>query len=183
MRLGRTVLALLLMASATSVAAQTRTPSSEDIVRQLRPAEPMMRSPDAGMRLMRRGVAVESAPEQPTPPPTIDLSVNFEFGSARLTSDAVIVLDNLGRALNDPDLKRYRFVVAGHTDGVGSDAVNLRLSEARARSVTQYLAEKHGVGAERLTAKGFGFRQLLYPNDPANALNRRVQITTLVPDS
>jgi outer membrane protein OmpA-like peptidoglycan-associated protein len=135
------------------------------------------------MRLMMRGVKADPVPDRPEAPPSIDLSVNFEFGSARLTSDAVIVLDNLGRALNDPDLKAYRFIIAGHTDGVGSDAVNLRLSEARAHSVTQYLAHKHGVAPERLTAKGFGFRQLLYPNDPANALNRRVQITTLVPGS
>lgn len=170
------LLAILVLALTAPAAAQDRAPSAEDIVRQLRPAE-------SGMRLMMRGVKIEPAAAQPESPPSIDLSINFEFGSARLTSDALIVLDNLGRALNDPDLKRYRFVIAGHTDGVGGDAVNLRLSEARARSVTQYLAEKHGVAAERLVAKGFGFRHLLYPSDPTNSLNRRVQITTLIPDS
>lgn len=176
----RAFLALLAMllgiATAPPLAAQSGTPSVDDIVRKLRPAEPEL-------RLMRRGVAVEAAPAEPAPPPSIDLSVNFEFGSARLSSDAIIVLDNLGRALQDPTLKTYHFVVAGHTDGVGSDMTNLRLSEARARSVTRYLAEKHNVDATRLTARGFGFRQLLYPNDPKSALNRRVQITTLTPGS
>lgn len=159
---------------APPLAAQT--PSVDEIVRKLRPAEP-------GMRLMMRGVTVESGTAEPAAPPSIDLSVNFEFGSARLSSDAIIVLDNLGRALQDPALRSYSFLVAGHTDGVGSDQTNLRLSDARAHSVTRYLSEKHGVGTDRLTAKGFGFRQLLYPNEPANALNRRVQITTVLPGS
>lgn len=171
-----TSLLAVLLGVATALPLAAQTPSVDDIVRKLRPAEPQM-------RLMMRGVAVEAPPAEPGPPPSIDLSVNFEFGSARLSSDAVIVLDNLGRALQDPTLQAYRFTVAGHTDGVGSDAVNLRLSEARARAVARYLSEKHRVDTARLTAQGLGFRQLLYPNDPANALNRRVQITTLAPGS
>lgn len=71
-----------------------------------------------------------------------------------------------------------RIVVDGHTDNVGGDADNQRLSEARAQAVVAWLTQ-HGVAASRLTAHGFGKTQPAYPNDtPANrAKNRRIQIT------
>lgn len=151
-------------------------PSVEQIVRALRPA-----GADASPRLMMRGVRAESRPEPPkgSPPPTINLRVHFDFGSARLSTDTLIVLDNLGRALNDPALKPYRFLIAGHTDGMGSPEANLRISEARARAVADYLTRTHAIARERLLVQGFGATQLLDPADPANSLNRRVQVTTL----
>jgi outer membrane protein OmpA-like peptidoglycan-associated protein len=183
----RVCLILAALCAAAPSYAQQNAPSVDEIVNKLRPAA----GPAAGTApgLSFRGVRIEQQPDAPAQPPqpaaapSIDLSVNFEFGSARLSVDSRIVLDNLGRALNDPSLKPYRFVVAGHTDAKGRPEVNMRLSEARARSVTTYLVREHGIAPDRLVAKGFGATQLLYKDDPDNALNRRVQITTQGPNT
>ena len=112
-------------------------------------------------------------------PPSIDLAINFEFASAKLTPDARITLDALGQALNDAALRESRFRVAGHTDAVGGDAANLALSKQRAQSVAEYLARQHNVAQARLIVEGFGRRQLLDAANPRSAMNRRVQIENL----
>jgi len=175
----RRFLVLAFSLAALPTVAQQGSPSVQEIIQKLQPAPA-----GGGERPTLRGIKVEGAPDAPPAAmPSIDLSVNFEFGSARLTTDARIVLDNLGRALSDPSLLPYRFMVAGHTDAKGPAEVNLRLSDARAHSVTDYLTRVHGIAAARLSAKGYGATQLLYKDDPENALNRRVQITTLGPNS
>ena len=74
----------------------------------------------------------------------------------------------------------YDLVVAGHTDSSGSDDYNQRLSEQRARSVSDYL-ESRELLRDRLEPVGFGERQPIAPNDSveSRALNRRVEITLL----
>jgi OOP family OmpA-OmpF porin len=66
--------------------------------------------------------------------------------------------------------------VQGHTDDVGPGPYNMALSQQRADSVRRYLIQ-HGIDQARLTAKGYGFTQPLFPNDSEahRALNRRVQ--------
>jgi OOP family OmpA-OmpF porin len=104
--------------------------------------------------------------------------VTFEFNSATLTSDSRTVLDELAA-----DLKRFprlRIELQGHTDSVGADAYNLRLSSARANSVRDYLISQ-GVGEDQLTAKGFGETQPLEDNstEQGRSLNRRVVMNVL----
>src|SRR5262249_16221582 len=78
--------------------------------------------------------------------------VRFDFNKATLKpeSDAV-----LGRALallrKEPGLKAE---IQGHTDAVGNDAYNQKLSETRAQSVVAWLTQ-HGIAAARLTAAGY----------------------------
>ena len=74
------------------------------------------------------------------------------------------------------DNPKITLEVQGHTDNVGADAYNMKLSQARADSVRAYLVG-HGIGASRLTSKGYGFHQPLVPNTTAanRELNRRVQ--------
>ena len=115
----------------------------------------------------------------PTAQPSVDLAVNFEFNSARLTTDAALTLDQLGRALNDPALASSRFQVAGHTDGVGGDAFNQTLSERRAAAVKDYLVVHHRIAVGRLDAAGYGKSRLLDPAHPDAAANRRVQVTNI----
>ena len=71
--------------------------------------------------------------------------------------------------------------VAGHTDSIGSDEVNQRLSEQRAGAVAQYL-QAQGVQQQRLITVGGGKRYPIASNDTeaGRAANRRVEIT-LVP--
>ena len=67
--------------------------------------------------------------------------------------------------------------LAGHTDNVGSESYNLKLSAERAESVRNALIDK-GIDANRLTAKGYGASQPIVPNDTEEhrALNRRTEM-------
>jgi outer membrane protein OmpA-like peptidoglycan-associated protein len=107
--------------------------------------------------------------------------VLFEFGKSNLTSDARVKVHDIGSILNTKAQGR-QISVEGHTDSIGSDAVNQKLSERRAASVAASL-ENTGVGPDRITAKGFGKRYPVAPNtiDGADnpegrAKNRRVEV-------
>lgn len=125
-----------------------------------------------------RGITVEG-PQAPAQETSVNLIVNFEFNSARLSNDGMISLDALGKALSDPDLRNEKFRIAGHTDAVGSDGYNQKLSEARATSVRTYLVQHHQLASNNFEVVGFGKTQLYDPNDPTAAINRRVQVTKL----
>jgi outer membrane protein OmpA-like peptidoglycan-associated protein len=68
-------------------------------------------------------------------------------------------------------------VIEGHTDNQGDDAHNLRLSEARAKAVMDYLLV-HKISPERLSCKGYGATRPIQPNDTeeGRAANRRTEI-------
>ena len=72
--------------------------------------------------------------------PNIDLEINFDYNSAEISKASMPAAQELGKALSNPSLKGSTFVVAGHTDAIGSDEYNMRLSEQRADSVRDYLA-------------------------------------------
>jgi outer membrane protein OmpA-like peptidoglycan-associated protein len=113
--------------------------------------------------------------------PSVNLSVNFATGSAELTPQAIRTLDELGRALASQDLAGFRFRVEGHTDTVGTAALNQTLSERRAAAVVDYLVTKHGIPRSRLEAVGLGDSQLLVPTGPQvnEPRNRRVQVVNI----
>jgi outer membrane protein OmpA-like peptidoglycan-associated protein len=144
------------------------TPGSEEIIRKLEP-QPRSRS------LKPRGVKVEEGPN-PEGPPSINLYINFEFNSDKLGTDAQIVLRNLGQALKDPRLAKFRFTIAGHTDAVGDAAYNQTLSERRAKAVQDYLVFHYGIDVQRLKSVGYGKTRLLDLARPNDGVNRRVQI-------
>lgn len=101
--------------------------------------------------------------------------VSFQTGSSRLTLDARKVLDFVAQSLKaNPDIN---VEIQGYTDSQGSDAVNRRLSQARAQSVRAYLVQK-GVGADRLTARGYGESNPIADNSTAEGReqNRRVEL-------
>jgi outer membrane protein OmpA-like peptidoglycan-associated protein len=108
-----------------------------------------------------------------------DLRVTFPFDSADITPDAQRNLDILGEALMDGRLSADRFEIAGHTDGVGDESYNASLSERRAQAVVEYLQEKFAISGERLLGRGYGKSYLANPDDPRNAINRRVEILNL----
>jgi len=113
--------------------------------------------------------------------PNANLAVDFQTGSAALTPDAMVTLDQLGKALTSPQLAAYTFKIAGHTDTVGDPAINQSLSNARAQAVKSYLETKFGISDTRLQAVGLGENDLLVPTPPQtpNQRNRRVQIINL----
>lgn len=110
---------------------------------------------------------------------TVNLAVNFHFGSAELTPQAQQLLDNVGKALQSSDLASYRFLIGGHTDATGTDGDNLQLSRARAASATQYLVSHYKIAPQRLVVRAFGETALLFPDSPEDGRNRRVEISTL----
>lgn len=103
-------------------------------------------------------------------------SVLFDTNSSVLKPQALAALEELRTSMIAP-YPDAKVTVEGHTDNVGGDADNQRLSEARAQSVVQWLVQ-HGVPAARLEAHGYGKTQPAFPNDtPANrARNRRIEI-------
>lgn len=99
--------------------------------------------------------------------------VFFETNSAKLKPESAQTLDKVAASLKDfPNVK---IEVAGHTDSVGSDAYNLKLSDARAKSVMDYLISK-GVDRAMLISKGYGESEPIADNKTAagRAKNRRV---------
>jgi outer membrane protein OmpA-like peptidoglycan-associated protein len=91
------------------------------------------------------------------------------------------VLDNLGKALNDPKLTNYRFRIEGHTDTVGTPELNQTLSERRAKTVVDYLASNFHVDPSRVQAVGMGEKGLLVqtPDQTPEPRNRRVQVVNI----
>ena len=111
--------------------------------------------------------------------PNIDLEITFDYNSAKISNSALPQVDALGKALTDPSLKGTTFVVAGHTDAVGSDNFNQDLSERRADAVKQYLTSKYGMASADLVTVGYGKTRLKNPNDPKGGENRRVQVVNM----
>jgi len=118
-------------------------------------------------------------PAAAQPSSSVDLSVPFAFDSAELTPQGSAALTALGTALKDPSLSTAKFRIAGHTDGKGADAYNQALSERRGEVARRFLVDRGGVDPARLSAIGFGPRQLYDAGNPAAAANRRVQVIRL----
>jgi outer membrane protein OmpA-like peptidoglycan-associated protein len=106
----------------------------------------------------------------------MDFEVYFPFDSAELTPRARQELLALGQALASQDLRPYRYLIAGHTDGVGQPAYNQALSERRAAAVRAFLTETFPIAPNRLVSIGFGQTRLKVPGDPRAAVNRRVEV-------
>jgi outer membrane protein OmpA-like peptidoglycan-associated protein len=111
--------------------------------------------------------------------PAIDLEVFFDYDSAGITDEALPILEKLGEALNSDKLKGSVFMVAGHTDGRGSAEYNLGLSNARAKSVREFLIKKFEIAPDQLVSVGFGEEQLKNADDPEAGENRRVQVVNM----
>src|ERR1700689_2786306 len=108
--------------------------------------------------------------------PKIDLEINFDFNSDRISARSLASVQALGRALANPELKGSTFIVAGHTDAAGRDSYNQDLSERRADSIKRYLVEKSGIAAADLVTVGYGKTKLKDPANPLAEANRRVQV-------
>jgi outer membrane protein OmpA-like peptidoglycan-associated protein len=102
----------------------------------------------------------------------------FDFSKSELQPASYPELNQLVRILTEkPNLT---ILIGGHTDHIGDDASNLRLSQARADAVRAYLLEQ-GIAPGRLQTKGFGESKPVAPNttDEGRKLNRRVEVTIL----
>jgi outer membrane protein OmpA-like peptidoglycan-associated protein len=105
--------------------------------------------------------------------------IPFAYDSAHLAPEARPLLDTLAEALQDRAMADKVIRIEGHTDSVGSEAYNLRLSYARAVAVQAYLRDAHGVSPSRLRVVGRGKAELSDPDHPYDASNRRVEFVNL----
>ncbi len=105
-------------------------------------------------------------------------NIFFDFARATLRMESSAELNRVVTFLTDnPGIS---IEIAGHTDNVGRDADNLRLSEERARSVAEYIASQ-GIPAARVASRGFGMTRPVASNDTEEGrqLNRRVEFTIM----
>jgi outer membrane protein OmpA-like peptidoglycan-associated protein len=144
-----------------------------------------------GFRLLRDNASGASRPDassavrvpakiaaRPAASPLSDLRISFRLGSAELLPAGAAQARALAVALTEPQFSSTRFEIAGYTDATGSPERNLALSDARAEAVRAFLVA-NGVEAARLSAKGYGSQDLLYPDRPRDASNRRVEARLL----
>ncbi len=100
--------------------------------------------------------------------------IKFKTGSANILPGSFTILDRAVAVLKEyPDIKME---IQGHTDNRGKAEYNRNLSQKRAEAVRTYFITR-GVGAERLTAVGYGFDKPIADNkrESGRALNRRTE--------
>ncbi|HEY1038096.1 MAG TPA: OmpA family protein [Bacteroidia bacterium] len=105
-------------------------------------------------------------------------NIFFDFGKATLRPESYPELDRLVTYMADN--KGMVIELSGHTDNVGSDDANLKLSDDRAKAVTEYIVAQ-GIAADRIKAIGYGETKPIGTNDTdeGKQLNRRVEFTIL----
>jgi outer membrane protein OmpA-like peptidoglycan-associated protein len=106
-------------------------------------------------------------------------NILFDFNKATLRPESYPVLDSIAQVLKENPTVVVE--IGGHTDTRGSFRYNLRLSQARANSVREYLLQK-GIEPNRLIAKGYGeMRPLVKPErtEADYQKNRRVEFRIL----
>ncbi len=111
--------------------------------------------------------------------PKIDLEIQFDYNSADISKNSMPAVQELGKALTNASLRGSTFVVAGHTDAIGSEAYNQDLSERRAETIKRYLTDKYGISGTDLVAVGYGKSKPKDPNAPMDPINRRVQVVNM----
>jgi OmpA-OmpF porin, OOP family len=124
------------------------------------------------------GSPIEVAPIEVTPiaeNAMIPLNnIFFDFDNSSLKSESFPELDRIVGLMNEKPTMQVE--IAGHTDSIGPDEYNMKLSERRAKSVTNYLVEK-GVAKERINTTFFGETKPIDTTNTkaGNAKNRRVE--------
>ncbi len=125
------------------------------------------------------------AEPEPEPEPqmlmvSLDAGANFDFDSATLRPEGQAALDRLAQDMRPLTVRSVDIV--GHTDSIGTEEYNQRLSERRAASAADHLVQR-GVNPAVITTRGESFRQPIAPNringrdnPEGRAMNRRVDI-------
>ncbi|MBK3867416.1 OmpA family protein [Pseudomonas stutzeri] len=135
----------------------------------------------------RQVAAVEPTPE-PAPAPIVDnepepapelvrveLDVKFDFDKSRVREESYSDIKNLADFMQQ--YPQTSTTVEGHTDSVGTDQYNQRLSERRAEAVRNVLVEEYGVEGGRVSSVGYGESRPVADNgtDEGRQINRRVE--------
>ncbi len=101
--------------------------------------------------------------------------IYFEFNSDEITPDSYSLLDKIGKILERHP--GWVIEVAGHTDSIGTESYNSKLSKRRAKAVKNYLAANFNIVPANLSAQGYGESMPIADNGTSEgrAENRRVE--------
>ena len=105
--------------------------------------------------------------------------ITFEFNKSTIRPDSYPILDDAAQAMRE--IPQLKVQIEGHTDSMGSDEYNQKLSEARANSVRNYLITRHRIDPARMVAVGFGEKRPVADNgtEEGRQLNRRIDFVIL----
>lgn len=133
-------------------------------------------------RLQGVGVGVQKDKETGAITLIMPGNITFATGQSAVKADFYSVLDAVADVLKE--YNKTSISISGHTDSVGRDDANIKLSQDRANSVGQYLISR-GVAGSRINAVGYGKSQPVADNSTENgrAQNRRVEIRINPPAS
>lgn len=103
----------------------------------------------------------------------------FSKGGSQIRDDAKVKLKTVAEILKK--YSDYKVVIEGHTDSVGSDDSNLKISRERANNFLTHIAEQEGIPLERLSSIGYGESHPIVSNinEEGRRQNRRVDIVIL----
>jgi outer membrane protein OmpA-like peptidoglycan-associated protein len=103
-------------------------------------------------------------------------NITFDFNKASIHPESYPELNLLINFLQEH--RNYHAEIAGHTDNVGIEEHNLKLSEARAEAIVNYVVEHGFINRKRLSFVGYGASKPIAANDTeeGKAKNRRVEL-------
>jgi len=132
---------------------------------------------DQQVAVVEETVVVEEpvAPEPVAEAVRVELDVKFDFDKAQVKPESMGDIQSLADFMKQ--YPQTTTVVEGHTDSVGTDAYNQKLSERRANAVREVLVNQYGVGGTRVNAVGYGESRPVADNatEEGRAINRRVE--------
>ena len=115
---------------------------------------------------------------QPDAKPSVNITINFEYNSTKVTKDSAQNVDILAQALETEMMGDHLVTIVGHSDKRGQDEYNLSLSEQRADSIASTLIKMNPKLKTRLITEGKGEYEPLYAGNSEDIylLNRRIEV-------
>lgn len=113
--------------------------------------------------------------EEPAQPVRVELDVKFDFDRAAVKQESQADIKALADFMSQ--YPQTTTVVEGHTDSIGTEAYNQRLSERRANAVRDVLVNQYGINGSRVNSVGYGESRPVADNatEQGRAINRRVE--------
>ncbi len=131
--------------------------------------------PKSGIKSRSRSITFADSQDQSEPEKSVSMPVLFHFGKTTIVEESRPFVDSVGEMLLKEEYATSKLIVEGHTDAVGSESSNQRLSEQRALAIKEYLVTRYGIDPFRLFPTGKGESNLFKPETPSDGENRRVE--------
>ena len=109
-------------------------------------------------------------------PKPLNLSIEFDSGSTQIAPNYLDLLDKAADMIKGHPDKRV--TIEGHTDSIGSESINMKISHKRSDAVKSYLVKKHNILSTKINSVGFGESKPIAENSTPEGRfkNRRISI-------